>query len=94
MAMNYPKSTNPFEDDDDDFGFSKPNNGGNRYGGNEWDDEDDFNRAPMTKEERLQMMKEKSMNNQLESTRRAMASIIDSEATGIATAEVRLLKLI
>ena len=42
----------------------------------------------LSPEERLQMMKEDSMNNTMESTRRALTCIEESERMGLATAEV------
>ncbi|XP_067649071.1 synaptosomal-associated protein 29-like [Haliotis asinina] len=78
MAV-YQKSSNPFEDDDDeDMSF----------GGSSWK-ANQQNRSNDTSERREQLMRQidESEARQLESTRRALASIYDSEDTGIQTAE-------
>ncbi len=80
-------SKNPFYSpgDDDDFGFgsSKPS-----YGAKKDPFLDDVEDRPLSRYELLQQQKQASMARQLQSTERAMASIYDSEQTGIATAEV------
>ena len=91
MSISYNKcSSNPFgEEEEDDWGFGK-------RGGPAKDpfleEADDWDR-PMSAAERLQMQKDRSMNNQLASTQRALASIYDSERTGVATAEVNTVKI-
>lgn len=89
---------NPWADDDDTWGTSSSTGGvKNRYvtsGGAGYSssygdiDDDDFVRSgPKSQYEQVQEQKQNSMNNQLDSTQRALASIYDSEAVGIATAE-------
>jgi len=46
--------------------------------------------APESRYDLIQRQKQESMARQLDSTQRSMASIWDSEAVGIATAEVHL----
>ncbi|XP_071116015.1 synaptosomal-associated protein 29-like [Haliotis cracherodii] len=78
MAV-YQKSSNPFEDDDDgDMAF-----GGSSWKANQQNTSNDAN------ERREQLMRQidESEARQLESTRRALASIYESEDTGIQTAE-------
>lgn len=96
----YDEKKNPFFDDDDFGAPRKPagappksmgyGRGSDSFGGVF---DDDFGK-PRTPQQNLQMMKENSMNNQLESTKRALASICDSETIGIATAEVNNTKAI
>ena len=100
--MAYSKDKNPFYTDDyDDSDFGKSSGVKNRYvtsggaGTSPWGDVDDdeFLRGgshsqPQDPYDRIQALKQESMNNQLDSTQRALASIYDSEAIGISTAEV------
>lgn len=88
--MAYSDSKNPFYiDDKDDFAFSQPVNRGYQPASskNPFLDEDEFGGRPLSRYEQLQKMKENSMNNQLDSTQRALSSIYQSEQMGVATAE-------
>ena len=90
MSRNYPSGKNPFFSDEDDsvgFGSGRAASGGYRD-----ISDDEFAKPVPTKAQQLQQMKEESMNRQLESTQRALASIYDSERMGVATAEVILCK--
>ena len=101
MASRYGDSKNPFySPDDDDFGAPRrpagaPPSKTSGYGrgsesfGGVFDD--DFGK-PTTQQQRVQMLKENSMNDQLDSTKRAIASIYESERMGISTAEVYNMK--
>ena len=98
MASKYDSTKNPFySPDDDDFGAPRRPAGappskttgfgrGSESFGGVFDD--DFGAPRNQQQQKLQMMKENSMNRQMDSTKRALASIYDSEKTGIATAEV------
>ena len=84
--MAYPTGKNPFFTDEDDsvgFGSKVPALGGHREVS-----DDEFSRPVPTNAQQLQQFKEESMNRQLDSTQRALASIYDSERMGVATAEV------
>jgi len=86
---------NPFMDDpDDDFLSAKPRSGitDSRYGRNigpesgdppPYDDDDEAVRGYGPRQ-----LMQQSMNRQLDTTQRCLASIYDSEQIGIATAEV------
>lgn len=75
MSNPFYTNSNPFDEDDDD-NYKKKSNP---------------RRNELSHEEQIQRMMmeiEDSEYRQLESTKRALASIDDSERTGIATAEV------
>lgn len=88
MAVN---KTNPFytEADNDDYSFGHSNASSSRRNHNFQDSptEDD----PFQDDDEpvdFVQVQQNSMNRQLESTQRCLTSIYDSEAMGIATAEV------
>ncbi len=86
MSRGYPDGKNPFFcEEDDSVGFR---GAGMASSGHREISDEDFARPVPTKAEQLQQLKEQSMNRQLESTQRALASIYDSERMGVATAEV------
>jgi len=77
--MSFDKSSNPFYDNDNHSFSKRPD------------------RQELSDEEQIQRMMaeiEASEQRQLDSTRRALASIDDSERVGIATAEVCCLQKI
>lgn len=72
----YPESSNPFlDDEDEDNGFSSPYTSNQRYGG------------PSNRMSQKQEMISASEDRQLESSKRALASLYESERMGVATAE-------
>ena len=92
--MAYSSGKNPFGDEDS---LGRSSGVKNRYtvtsggaGTSPFDDVDDdeFLRSK-NRLDQAQDMKQNYMDNQLNATRRALASIYDSEAVGISTAEVR-----
>ena len=87
MAYN---SKNPFytSQQDDDFAFGT-NSSRNNYGNSPQRSADPFqdDEGPVD----FVQIQQNSMNRQLESTQRCLASIYDSEAMGVATAEVYLI---
>ena len=96
--MAYSDSKNPFcIDDKDDFAFSQPIGKGYQSSGSKNpfmdEDQDEFENRPLSRYEQLQQKKERSMNNQLDSTQRALSSIYESEQMGVATAEVNIYQL-
>ena len=60
---------------------------------NPFEEDEDVAPPPLSRAELIQRQKQESMNRQLDSTQRSMASIWDSEAVGISTAEVMILLL-
>jgi synaptosomal-associated protein 29 len=86
MAYNSQTGRNPFEDDDDyDSKPSRPYTVTEKSGEGGWSE--DPPAPPLSKYQLMEQEKQKSMDRQLEATRRCMSSIYDSEAVGIATAE-------
>lgn len=84
IMAKYPESSNPFlDDDDEDDGFSSPysskSHSNQRYGG------------PSDRMSQKQEMISASEDRQLESSRRALASLYESERMGVATGEVYII---
>ena len=88
---------NPFDPFDDDYSVSKPDSSRNEfssantnnYGSSRpYGKDSNYEPPAPSKYELLQQMKQQSMNRQLDSTQRCLASIYDSESVGVATAEV------
>ena len=75
----YIKSSNPFEEEDDAPSSYSSNSSSSRTNG-----ESPFE----DRRQQIQRKVETSENNQLDSTQRALAAIYESEAMGVATAEV------
>ena len=88
MSLNYPAGKNPFlTEEDDSVGLGLGVRGVKTTGHRDISDAEFATPVP-TKAEHFQQMKEESVNRQIESTQRVLASIYDSERIGVATAEV------
>ena len=94
--MAFKNGKNPFMDDpDDDFFSAKATSGtvdssrgyGNKFGP-ESGDLPPYDEAATSRAYGLKQQMQQSMNRQLDTTQRCLASIYDSEQIGIATAEV------
>lgn len=93
--MAYSVGKNPFMDDPDDDEFLASANRCTKNASSRYDDPyrgdpppyDDGTEPTLSRYELIQQQKQQSMNRQLDSTQRCLASIYDSEQTGIATAE-------
>jgi len=95
--MAYSNGKNPFMDDDDLFLVKARSGVTDSRSGSRFDS--DFRDPPLYEEDAdelrgygaKQQQMQQSMNRQLDTTQRCLASIYDSEQIGIATAEVGLL---
>lgn len=86
--MAYPRSHNPFADDDDDDEDFKPKNRG--FGGFD-DDEDDVDSGLSEAEKRQRYLQREVMrtaDSAVASTQRSIGLIYESEKMGVETAEV------